>query len=115
MNKITRSFQQKVIKSLAKKPCVIVGRCADYILENNKNVFKVFLYSDEASKLKRIKKYYHEDKPIVVMKKKDKERSKHYKYYTGRDWKNYENYDMAIHVDKFGVENVSQMLANLLK
>ena len=49
------------------------------------------------------------------MKKKDKERSKHYKYYTGRDWKNYENYDMAIHVDKFGVENVSQMLADLLK
>ena len=107
--------ESKVIKNLAKKPCVIVGRCADYILENNKNVFKVFLYSDEASKLKRIKKYYHEDKPIVVMKKKDKERSKHYKYYTGRDWKNYENYDMAIHVDKFGVENVSQMLADLLK
>ena len=107
--------ESKVIKDLAKKPCVIVGRCADYILENNKNVFKVFLYSDEASKLERIKKYYHEDKPIVVMKKKDKERSKHYKYYTGRDWKNYENYDMAIHVDKFGVENVSQMLADLLK
>ncbi len=107
--------ESKVIKDLAKKPCVIVGRCADYILENNKNVFKVFLYSDEASKLERIKKYYHEDKPSVVMKKKDKERSKHYKYYTGRDWKNYENYDIAIHVDKFGVEKSSEMLADLLK
>ena len=44
-----------------------------------------------------------------------KERSKHYKYYTGRDWKNYENYDIAIHVDKFGVEKSSEMLADLLK
>jgi len=50
--------ESKIIKKLASDSCVIVGRCADYILRNEKNVFKVFLYSDEKNKIKRAVKYY---------------------------------------------------------
>lgn len=106
--------ETKVIKKISKTPCVIVGRCADSILEKQKNVLKVFLYSDEKSKLKRIHKYYHEENAEKILKKKDKERAKHYKYYTGKDWKDYSHYDIALNVDKFGIQNTVETIKNIV-
>jgi len=100
--------ETKVIQKLAKHSCVIVGRCADYILKDDVNVLKVFLYSDEESKINRAIKYYGLSKDLALkeVKKINKERAKHYKYYTGRDWFSHFNYDISIHVDRFGIENV---------
>lgn len=110
--------ETKVIKDLAKKSsCVIVGRCADYILKDNKDVVKVFLYSDEKSKEKRAAKYYNIDKNKASKFIKDinKKRSKHYKYYTGRDWNSRNNYDLLINVDTLGVEKTAIQLENYIK
>ncbi len=109
--------ESKVIKHLAKKPCIIVGRCADYILKDNKNVINIFLYTDEKSKLNRVIKYYgvEADKAKRVVTKVNKDRAKHYKFYTDREWKDINNYDLLLNVDKYGVEKCSAYLENFLK
>lgn len=106
-----------VIRKLAKlKSCVIVGRCADYILKDNKDVLKVFLYSDDNSKVDRAVKYYGIDKDSAMdeIKKVDKMREKHYKYYTNRKWKDFSNYDVVLNVDMFGVEECAKIISNIV-
>ena len=107
--------EQKVIEELAKKSsCVVVGRCADYILRNNNNTLKVFLYSDTESKKDRAVKYYDlkEEDALKEINKINKDRSKHYKFYTGREWRDFKNYDLLLNVDKYVVEKTAE---NILK
>ena len=109
--------EEKVIKSIGKDSCVIVGRCADYILRKNKNLIKIFLYSDQSSKEKRAILYYGlKEKNIQKqLEKIDKERAKHYKFYTGQDWKDSSNYDFMLNVDKYGVEESANLIVNYVK
>ena len=82
--------ETELIKKLARKDsCVIVGRCADFILKNNRNVVKVFVYSDMEDKIKRATKFYglNKEKAEKEIKNIDKQRANHYKYYTEREWK----------------------------
>ena len=107
--------ETKVIKNIAKKEsCVIVGRCADYILKDNKDTLKVFLYSDEENKVKRAIKYYglNEKNALRTINKINKEREKHYKFYTNRNWKDVNNYDLVINVDSKGVEKTADIIIN---
>lgn len=108
--------EEKVIKSVSKDSCVIVGRCADYILRKNKDLIKVFLYSDPASKEKRAILYYglKEKNVLKEIEKIDKEREKHYKFYTGTDWKNFSNYDIMLNVDKYGVEKTADIIVDYI-
>ncbi len=109
--------ESKVIKNIAKnESCVIVGRCADYILKNKKDTFKVFLYSDEDSKIKRAVKYYHlnQEKALKMINKINRERAKHYKFYTGQDWYNLKNYDLMINVDRKGVEETAKSIKDII-
>ena len=109
--------ESKVIEALAKKEsCVVVGRCADYVLRNKKYVFKIFLYSDMDSKIKRSVKYYglDKDKAEKEINKINKQRAKHYNYFTNREWNSFENYDLAINVDKLGVEKTAELLKNII-
>ena len=97
--------ESKVIKNISKESCVIVGRCSPYVLKDNKDVLKIFLYSDEESKIKRGVKYYNipKDKAKKEIEKVNKMRDKHYKYYTGLSIYNPSNYDLMINVDSLGV------------
>ncbi len=109
--------EEKVIKSIGKDSCVIVGRCADYILRKNKNLIKIFLYSDQSSKEKRAILYYDlKEKNIQKqLEKIDKERAKHYKFYTDQDWKDSSNYDFMLNVDKYGVEESANIIVNYVE
>lgn len=110
--------EEKVIKDLARKEsCVIVGRCADYILKDNKDTIKVFLYSSSQDKVKRAVKYYNleEDKALKEINKINNERAKHYKYYTNRDWYDFANYDIALNVDYLGVEKTAELLEQVIR
>lgn len=110
--------EEKVIKDLAmKESCVIVGRCADYILKDNKDTIKVFLYSSSQDKVKRAVKYYNleEDKALKEINKRNSERAKHYKYYTNRDWYDFANYDIALNVDYLGVEKTAELLEQVIR
>lgn len=107
--------EEKIIKNLAKKEsCVIVGRCSNYILKNNKNTVHIFLYSDEVNKVKRAVKYYglKEKDALKQINKINKERSKHYKYYTKEDWYDINNYDLALNVDSLGIEKTAEVIKN---
>ena len=105
--------EEKVIKKLVKEnSCVIVGRCADYILKDQKNVTKIFLYSDDKHKVDRAVKYYNlkRDSALREINKINKLRAKHYKYYTDRNWYDYSNYDLAINVDVLGVSKTADLI-----
>ena len=109
--------EAKVIKRISKKTCIIVGRCADYILKDRLDVIKIFLYSDDDSKMKRAIKYYglNKNNAFKNINKINKDREKHYKFYTGRSWKKLDNYDFFINVDKFGIENTVLYLEKILE
>ena len=109
--------QRKVINQLADEGnCVIVGRCADYILKDRDDVFNVFIYADEDFKEKRIVEKYGE-RPDSLKKRvedKDKRRIAYYKYYTGRKWGDAKNYQLSINSGEVGVDKVVLTILNLL-
>lgn len=105
--------EANLIKKLASKnSCVIVGRCADFILKDNKNLIKIFIYSDMESKIKRAIKYYNIPKNDAKkeIEKINKLRKNHYKYYTNREWNNPENYDLCLNSDSLGVEKCAEVI-----
>ena len=108
----------KAIEDIAKdNSCVIVGRCASNVLKNNKNVVKIFLYSDEENKIKRAVKYYglNEKTALKEINKINKNREKHYNYYTNENWRDINNYDFTFNVDKLGVEKTAEMIVNIIE
>lgn len=109
--------QTKVIKEIATQgSCVIIGRCADYILKDNPSVIRVFIYSDEDAKIKRAIKHYNlnEKNAKKEIEKIDKERARHYKYYTNQEWGNLNNYDIALNSDYLGVEKTAQIIEEMI-
>lgn len=109
--------ESKVIKKLAKNSCIIIGRCADYVLEKNKNVYRVFLYNSDEAKVKRACKYYglNKEKALSQIKKINKAREKHYNFYTNRKWTDMNNYDICLDVDALGLVNTALLLADIIE
>lgn len=99
--------QSKVIRNVAKEgPCVIVGRCADYILKNQENVVNLFIRATLDFRIKRaieVEGILKEKSAEMVMKK-DKSRANYYKYHSGERWDNVLNYDFAIRSDLCGID-----------
>ena len=105
--------ESKAIKGIAEKGgCVIVGRCSNHILKDNSNVINIFLYSDDENKVKRAVKYYglEEKNALKEIYRINKNREKHYNYYTHEKWKDLNNYDLSINVDKLGVEKTADFI-----
>ena len=110
--------ESELIKKVASEnSCVIVGRCADFILKENKNVFKVFVYSNMENKVKRAIDIYGLDKNKAEkeINRINKLRANHYKYYTEKDWNNPENYDICINSDSLGVEKAADLICEMIK
>lgn len=101
------NYQAKIIKGLAEEEsCVIVGRCADFILKDYDNVLSVFIHApheycmDQAA-TKHSMPSKELEKFII---KTDKHRAEYYKYYTGRDWTDARNYDLCLNSSKLGYD-----------
>lgn len=110
--------ESELIKELAdKESSVIIGRCADFILKDRKDVLKVFIYSNMEDKVKRATEIYGFDKIKAEkeIKRIDKLRSNHYKHYTEKEWKDYSNYDICINSDKLGVEKSAKLICEMVK
>ena len=109
--------ESELIKEIAdKESCVIVGRCANFILNDKKNVIKVFVYSDMDSKIKRATEFYglSNSNAEKEIKNIDKLRANHYKYYTEKDWKDFSNYDVCINSDFAGVEGAADLICGIV-
>ena len=110
--------ETELIKELAAKDsCVIIGRCADFILKDEKNVIKVFVYSGMEDKIKRATQIYgyEENKAKKEIERIDKLRANHYKHYIDKDWKDFSNYDICINSDLLGVEKSADVICDMVK
>lgn len=110
------TVQKKIILELAEKgPCVIVGRCADYILRDTENCLKVFIHADMKKRAERIVEVYGERKeaPEKRLRDKDKKRKAYYSFYTDMEWGAVQNYDISLNSGSLGIEKCVDIIADL--
>ena len=109
--------ESEIIKNTAEKEsCVIVGRCADFILNDRKDVTKVFIYNNMENKVKRATEFYGLDKARAEKEitRINKLRANHYKHYTEKEWNNPNNYDICINSDTLGVEKSADLICEIV-
>ena len=95
--------------------CVIVGRCADYVLRGIPEATNVFIYAEEADKIKRAVQEYGvpEDSVKKLMKDTDKARANYYSYHTGRKWGDHVNYNLSIDSGYIEIEDIAVSYTHL--
>ena len=109
--------EAKVIRDLAEKGnCVIVGRCADYVLRDRPDTLKVYLHASEDFRTERIMKTENLSREDALQKvrRMDRRRSDNYRYYTRRIWGRAQNYDLTVNTE-IGTEAVQNMIRELLE
>ena len=110
--------ESELIKELAsKESCVIIGRCSDFILKDYEDVINIFVYSEMQDKINRAVERYGIDRKDAekVIRNMDKQRSNHYKHYTGKKWGDANNYDLCINSDTFGVEETADIICKTVR
>ena len=107
-------IQAEIIRTLAQtQSCIIVGKCADYILKDYDNVIRVYIEAPRAACVEEIMKKLNisEKRAHQMIRKTDAYRANYYRYYTrGLDWTNPVNYDMTLNSDKMGSENCVKII-----
>jgi cytidylate kinase len=109
-------IQRKVILELAEKePCVIVGRCADYILQDRSDCLNVFVHAAMPARADRIVRLYGETEksPEKRLEEKDKKRKIYYKHYTDQEWGMSQNYHLSLDTGVIGVEKSADIIVDL--
>ncbi len=110
--------QFDTIKKLASEgPCVMVGRCADYALAENKDCFSVFIHADLEARIQRISsKYCNTPKEAKEkISKIDKSRSSYYNYYTNKKWGVASSYHLCLDSGALGIDGTVEMIVNAVK
>ena len=109
-------IQCRIITELAEKgSCVIVGRCADYILRDKADCLKVFIHADMAFRAERIVKVYGERaaSPEQRLKDKDKRRAAYHRFYTNMKWGHAQNYDITLNSGTLGIDRCVGIIREL--
>ena len=110
--------QSDVIRELADQgPCVIVGRCSDYVLGERSNCLKVFIYADLADRVTRCAEEYHIETANMTerVKEIDRGRANYYNYYTGHNWGEMRQYDLTLNSSATGVDGAVELIATLVR
>ena len=110
------NIQYQVITELAEKgPCVIVGRCADYILQDKADCLKVFIHADMKYRAERIVKEYgeREESPEQRLKDKDKRRAAYHRFYTNMKWGHAQNYHICLNSGMLGIDACADTIVRL--
>ena len=113
LNMQVAAAQFDAMRNLADKGnCIFVGRCADYVLRNRKDVLSVFIMADMPFRIRTImqRKGLNEDQAKKLIKEVDKARSSYYKYYTDQIWGESENYDLCIDSSRIGVKGAVEVI-----
>lgn len=109
--------QSDVIRKVADEgPCVIVGRCADYVLKERENIVNLFVKASMSFRLERVVKEYGEEekKAADIILKNDKRRANYYSYHVGEKWTDLNNYDLVIRSDFAGIEQSVKCICGYL-
>ncbi len=110
--------QREVILELAEKePCVIVGRCADFVLKDRNDCLNVFVHAALDKRAERIVKLYGETtiSPEKRLQEKDKKRRVNYKYYTDQKWGMAQNYHVCLNSGIIGIDQCADIIVNVAK
>lgn len=111
--------QSEIIKNLAEKSsCVIVGRCADYVLRDSaQKCLHLFIYADLEHRIKRICQKYDltPEKAKEKINKIQKSRKTYYNYYSNREWGNVANYDLCVNTGTLGLEKAADVIQEFVK
>ncbi len=109
--------QEKAIKMISEKgSCVLVGRCADYVLRNNPNVLKIFITAPMDYRIKKIMEMYEDKKEDATKNviKSDKNRASYYKLISGQNWGDASNYDLCLN-SEIGKEKTAEIICEYVK
>ena len=112
------NYQAKVIKELAaSESCVIIGRCADFVLKDFDNITRLFLYAPKENCIQRILNQEGGDEKEISRKidKIDKYRAEYYRYYTGRNWYDARNYDFCIDTSSRSYSNLTGLVKSYIE
>jgi cytidylate kinase len=113
-------FQAKVIRQVAaNQSCIIMGRCADFVLDaaNQENLVKLFVYCDLSSCIRRVEEVDKVDarEALRRVNRISKERRDYYKYYTGKEWEDMANYDLPINTSALSVDEAMELVKKYLQ
>ncbi len=113
-----RSFMytSETIKRLAENPCIIVGRCADFVLQN-RNIIKFFICAELEDRIHSIAESLDlsEKNALKLIQKTDKRRAAYYNSYTDREWGKASNYHLTINTSVLGIENSVDVLEKFIE
>ena len=110
--------QRKVILELAdKKPCVIIGRNADYILKDRDDILNIFIHGDMPEKIQRITRLYQveEQEAVKMMTDTDKRRMTNYNFYTEQKWGKASNYTLCLNSSQLGYDRCEAIIIECAK
>ena len=107
--------RELILELAAKGPCVMVGRCADYILQGQADCLNVFIHASMENRAERIVTMYGErdDAPEKRLRDKDKRRKAYYQFYTDTEWGRAENYHVALDSGALGIEKCVELIVSL--
>lgn len=111
-------IQSKIVRGISsKESCVIVGRCADFILKGHQHYFSVFIHANQETRMQRAVEEYGiaPEKALESINQKDKERSNYCKFYTHKNWGEARNYDLCIDSSLLGIDNSAHLIIDVLK
>ena len=111
-------IQSEVIFKIGKtENCVIMGRCADYILRNNPQLFSIFITADEEDRCKEVAKRLNSDIETArhFITKHEAERARYYNYFTSKTWGAAQNYDICINSSILGWEGTARLLSSIIR
>ena len=97
---------------------VFIGRCADYVLREEENLLRLFIYGDLEHRQIRVAERHPELRGAQIMdtiNKTDKRRSTYYNFYTGNKWGKYDNYDLAINSSTLGIDGTAELICEFAK
>lgn len=102
----------EVIRELASRSCIILGRCASEILKDQANVFNIYVCADKEDRIRRVmqKKEMSYEDAKATLEQNDKERSEYYYQNTGKVWGDVNNYHMILDTSQLGIENCANIL-----
>ena len=112
------NYQAKIIKELAEKEsCIIVGRCADYVLKDRENVVRVFVWAPMDNCIKNVMALepLNEKEAEREIKKIDRYRREYYRYYTGKEWEDMSNYDLPLNTTTLELDPAVQLVKEYLR
>lgn len=110
--------QSEIIRKLAERsPCIIVGRCADYILDGDYNCINAFICASREDRIRRIMKIYNlsEKQAWDKIRKTDKDRRLYYEAHTGRAWGSIESHQMLFNISLLDLNDVVDVLAAMFR